>query len=102
MAAQVSWSQRAIADFNEIHATIAADRPAVADEFCDRLHDFAGASGTFPLMGRIVPEFRLESMRELIFPPYRIIYEVNAVQTSVAIVRIWHSKRGKPELLFPG
>ena len=101
MAAQVIWSHLALADFNEVHASIAADKPGAADSYCSRLHDFAGASGTFPLMGRIVPEFGLDWLRELIFPPYRIIYQVDAAQTTTVIVRIWHSKRGKPELVFP-
>lgn len=42
-------------------------------------------------MGRIVPEFELEYLRELIRPPFRIVYRRD--QNRVRIVRIWRSER---------
>jgi plasmid stabilization system protein ParE len=39
-----------------------------------------------------------EDFREIIFPPYRIIYHVLAAQQVVAIARIWHGARGEPEI----
>ena len=36
----------------------------------DRLHNF-------PELGRIVPEYRNDCIREIIFRPYRIVYRVN-------------------------
>jgi hypothetical protein len=42
-------------------------------------------------MGRVVPEFGLEYLRELIHPPFRIVYRRDIKR--VRIVRIWRSER---------
>ncbi|MEW6290342.1 MAG: type II toxin-antitoxin system RelE/ParE family toxin [Thermodesulfobacteriota bacterium] len=44
-----------------------------------------------PDMGRIVPEFALQNLRELIRPPFRIVYRREPGK--VRIVRIWRSER---------
>lgn len=44
-----------------------------------------------PDMGRIVPEFEVEYLRELIRPPFRIVYRRD--RNKVRIVRIWRSER---------
>ncbi len=47
--------------------------------------------GEQPDMGRIVPEFELKYLRELIRPPFRIVYRRD--RNKVRIVRIWRSER---------
>lgn len=44
-----------------------------------------------PDMGRVVPEFELENLRELIRPPFRIVYRREP--SKVRIVRVWRSER---------
>ena len=44
-----------------------------------------------PLSGRIVPEFNVEHLREIIHPPFRIVYRFD--KKRVRIVRIWRSER---------
>ena len=44
-----------------------------------------------PEMGRIVPEFNNENLREIIRPPYRIVYRRQKLK--ISIVRIWRSER---------
>lgn len=44
-----------------------------------------------PDMGRIVPEFEVEYLRELIRPLFRIVYRRD--RNKVRIVRIWRSER---------
>ena len=44
-----------------------------------------------PDMGRVVPEFELEYLRELIRPPFRIVYRRD--HDKVRIIRIWRSER---------
>ncbi len=44
-----------------------------------------------PDMGRIVPEFDLKYLRELIRPPFRIVYRRD--KNKVRIIRIWRSER---------
>jgi toxin ParE1/3/4 len=47
--------------------------------------------GAHPLSGRVVPEFRVEHLREIISPPFRIVYRHD--KSKVRIVRIWRSER---------
>lgn len=49
------------------------------------------ALADFPESGRIVPEFRINNLREIIHPPFRIVYRLE--QDRVRIVRIWRSER---------
>lgn len=44
-----------------------------------------------PLSGRVVPEFHVEHLREIIYPPFRIVYRHD--KNKVRIVRIWRSER---------
>jgi plasmid stabilization system protein ParE len=53
---------------------------------------------TFPKFGRMVPEYRNEEIREIIFRPYRIVYRVNHERKLCEIARVWHSARGIPLL----
>ncbi|KQC10019.1 MAG: addiction module toxin RelE [Smithella sp. SDB] len=45
----------------------------------------------FPESGRIVPEFNIENLREIIFAPFRIVYRLDG--NKIKIVRIWRSER---------
>lgn len=45
----------------------------------------------FPLSGRILLELFLPNVREIIYPPFRIIYRVEADR--LIIIRIWRSER---------
>lgn len=44
-----------------------------------------------PDIGRIVPEFDLKYLRELIRPPFRLVYRRGI--DSIRIVRVWRSER---------
>ncbi len=51
----------------------------------------------FPESGRIVPEFDQPWLRELIRPPFRIVYRLDGDR--IRIVRVWRSERpmaGRP------
>lgn len=45
----------------------------------------------FPESGRIVPEFDTPWLRELIRPPFRIVYRLDGDR--VRIIRVWRSER---------
>ncbi|NTW58997.1 MAG: type II toxin-antitoxin system RelE/ParE family toxin [Nitrospirae bacterium] len=47
--------------------------------------------GAHPLSGRVVPEFTVEHLREIVYPPFRIVYRHD--KNRVRIVRIWRSER---------
>ena len=44
-----------------------------------------------PDIGRLVPEFGSENIRELIHKPFRVVYLRES--TSIFIVRVWRSER---------
>lgn len=44
-----------------------------------------------PEIGRVVPEFGKTKIRELIHPPFRVVYLRE--QHSIHIVRVWRSER---------
>ncbi len=45
----------------------------------------------FPESGRVVPEFGVVQLREILFPPYRIVYRLGIAR--VRVVRVWRSER---------
>ena len=98
MAHKIIWSLQARDDLRDIVAFIAADNPAAAENFGFRLMSKVDALANFPQLGRVVPEENDENIREIIFRPYRIIYQVLPAQRVVAIARIWHGARGEPEI----
>lgn len=46
---------------------------------------------TGPDIGRIVPEFSVEHIREIIHPPFRLVYFRE--EKEIKIVRVWRSER---------
>lgn len=44
-----------------------------------------------PDLGRVVPEFGQKYLRELIHPPFRIVYKRE--EHAVRVVRVWRSER---------
>ncbi len=98
MAFKIIWSRQARDDLGDIVTFIARNNRAAAESFGYRLMAKADVLAQFPEIGRIVPEEQDETLREIILPPYRIIYRVLAENRAVAIARIWHAARGEPEI----
>ena len=65
--------------------------PHVGDRFVEEIVARIEAPGDHPEMGRIVPEFNQTFLRELIHPPFRIVYRRDPKY--VRIVRVWRSER---------
>ena len=88
----VSFSGSAVADLEEItrhYGDIAA--PEVAERFLEEIFRNIGKLGRFPLAGRVVPEFGVEFLREVVVPPFRVVYRVDPGRARV--VRVWRSER---------
>jgi toxin ParE1/3/4 len=98
MAFKIIWSQEARDDLQAIVLYIAQDNPRVAESFGYRLISKVDSLAELPLLGRAVPEESDESIREVVFRPYRIIYKVLTDKQAIAIVRVWHGARGEPEI----
>jgi len=52
----------------------------------------------FPGLGPIVSEYRNDSIREIIFRLYRIVYRVDHDRKLCHIARVWPSARGVLQL----
>lgn len=65
--------------------------PHIGDDLIENIVKHIETLPKHPKKGRKVPEFNQEKIRELIHPPYRIVYLCE--RFSVHIVRIWRSER---------
>lgn len=65
--------------------------PGAATMLLDRLEYAANRLGSFPLLGRVVPEYDDVAIRELVVRSYRLIYQVDG--DVVSIVAIVHGSR---------
>ena len=70
----VRWTERAVEDLAAIKAFISQESPAYALAVVGRLYQAVGQLAQFPDSGRIVPEQARSEIRELVRPPYRIVY----------------------------
>lgn len=98
MASRIIWSTLAVDDLRQIVLFIKRDNPAAAERVGYKIIGRIEMLREFPEAGRIVPEKGDERVRELILPPYRIIYRLGTAPGSAEIVRIWHGARGTPDL----
>lgn len=91
MAHLIVWSPRAVDDVDAIAAYIADDSEAYAASVVRTILDKARGLSEFPYVGRVVPEFGDDAIREVFAYSYRIIYEIDANEITIAAVI--HGKR---------
>ena len=98
MAFKIIWSEQARDDLQSIVLFIAQDNPPAAESFGYLLMSKVDVLAQFPQLGRLAPEENDETIREIVFRSYRIIYKVLAEKQIIGIARIWHGARGEPEI----
>jgi addiction module RelE/StbE family toxin len=98
MAYKLIWSPASRDDLRDIVTFISRDSPPRAEAFAYRLIAETDKLQNFSELGRVVPEYRVPAIREIIIRSYRIIYRVDHEQKLVQIARVWHAARGTPEL----
>jgi toxin ParE1/3/4 len=90
--ARITFAASAIRDLQDLQAYYAGEgAPHVGQRLAAEIIARIERLGAHPLSGRIVPEFAVEHLREIIYPPFRIIYRHD--KSKVRIVRIWRSER---------
>jgi toxin ParE1/3/4 len=94
MGPPVLITEEALEDLRSI-ATFIAAMILTAIRFGDALIDKALTPSSFPEMGRIVPEFKDPSIREIISGAYRIVYR-RPNPAHIEVLRFWHAARGTP------
>ena len=65
--------------------------PEVGQRLVGEILDRVQTLRNHPDMGRMVPEFDQPSLRELIHPPFRIVYWREPER--IRVVRVWRSER---------
>ena len=65
--------------------------PHIGEKFVVSIIDHIQTLSDNPDIGRVVPEFNEKKIREIIHPPFRIVYLRE--QNSIHVIRIWRSER---------
>lgn len=89
--ARVIWSPQAREDLKEIVLFIKRDSPTIASAMGYRIVRATRRLAEFPRSGRVVPEFKLASVREVVVQNYRVIYEYGV--TRVDVLTVIHGAR---------
>lgn len=89
--AQVRWSLTAQQDLFDIEEYIARDSPVYAVRVVDRIIEAVERLEAHPRVGRTVPEFQRDDLREVISGAYRVVYQVDL--SDIHIVRVVHAAR---------
>lgn len=95
MAVRIARS--ALGDLQAIQECYAAEGvPHVGDECVTSILAHVEMLLQHPKAGRVVPEFGADHVREVIHPPYRVVYLLQ--EADIVLIRVWRSER---ELKLP-
>jgi plasmid stabilization system protein ParE len=88
----ISFAESSLRDLEAVRAWYAEQGvPDVGDRLVVEVFQRVQALADHPDLGRVVPEFDQPFLRELIQPPFRIVYRRDPQR--VRIVRVWRSER---------
>ena len=65
--------------------------PVYAEHTIEQLVERLDQACRFPESGRVVPEFERPDLRELIEPPYRLIYRVHP--DTIEVIAVLHARQ---------
>ncbi len=88
---RIVWTRRAVEDALAIKAFIQQDSPSSAALVIERLLAAIDQLPSFPESGRMVPEYQDPTVREIIRPPYRIVYRLR--QEEIHLITVHHAAR---------
>lgn len=97
----VIWSETSEKDLTGIVEYIAADNPSNAFEIFNEIRQTASRLYAFPERGRIVPELKDQGIilyRELVVPPWRIIYRIS--RKTVYVLSVLDSRKNVEDILL--
>lgn len=86
----ISLAESALHDLEAIQAWY-DEQPAVGRRLVAEIVQRVEALADHPDIGRAVPEFGQRFLRELIHPPFRIVYRHDPLK--VRVIRVWRSER---------
>ena len=89
--AEIKWTLQAADDLESIADFIAKDSPHYARLFAIDVLESVESLHDFPKSGRIVPELKNSTIREIILGNYRIVYRLKT--QTVEILTIYHGAK---------
>jgi len=88
----IRFAESAVTDLEQLRRWYTEQGvPNIGNRLVAEIFERIEALRDHPDIGRIVPEFEQQYLRELIHPPFRIVYRREPKQ--VRIVRVWRSER---------
>jgi len=88
----ISFSKSAIDDLKSIKEYyLEQGVPQIGQDFVVAIVEHIESLAEHPSIGRVVPEFNDDSIRELIHSPFRVVYLRES--ESINIIRVWRSER---------
>lgn len=88
----IEFAESALCDLEDILAWYAEQQaPDVGERLVREIFVKTEQLVEYPESSRIVPEFGVKTIRELIHPPFRIICRIDP--STIWIVRVWRSER---------
>lgn len=88
----IEFAESALLDLEAVREWYAdQDVPEVGLRLIREVFAKAEQLAEFPHSGRIVAEVGVETVRELVHAPFRIVYRIG--DTRIWIVRVWRSER---------
>ena len=97
---KIKWTNKAVNNLRSIYDYIALDSELYAFRFINSLVKATLKLESLPYCGRVVPELENESIREIIYENYRIVYRLPAIQ-KVDVIEIIAIVHGARKLPFP-
>jgi len=89
---RVTLSESALGDLESIREWYEEQGvPEAGERLLLQILEHIETLADYPEIGRIVPEFGQTFLRELIHPPFRIVYRLDPGR--VRIVRVWRGER---------
>ena len=93
---KVFWTEAALNQLEAIRDFLAQTSPEYAQRVVERLVDRSEQIAAFPRSGRMVPEYEIDEVRQVIEGSYRIIYLIKEDQIEVLAI-VHTSRRGLPQ-----
>jgi addiction module RelE/StbE family toxin len=90
---RVLWTKSAEAQLDAVHDYVAQTSPEYARRIVDNLTRRSIQIASFPFSGRMVPEYELHEIRELIEGSYRLIYLIKEDQDEIEVLTLIHTAR---------
>jgi toxin ParE1/3/4 len=93
---KIFWTEAALSQLQAIYDYISQTSTDYASRMIDRLTKRSIQIAKFPYSGRMVPEYDLNEIREVLEWPYRIIYLINTERSHVEVLAVVHGARSHP------